>query len=177
VTLGAGGRRVGRVRRHELPERREQDADSAPREPERPPAESSVLQLQRTAGNRAVSALLARQPAPADAAPKPADSRKAAAMTVGLGADDEFVIPVDSMQWQYDKALVVSFDGENPAFPELHQAWGFGRRFETGFASTHGLMSRLTGVTITSMTYSTAGDEPVAVMGLLAEDVKHEPVK
>lgn len=156
--------------------RREQDTDAAPREPERPPAESTVLQLQRTAGNRAVSALLARQPAPADTAPKPADSKKAAQMTVGLGADDEFVIPVDTIQWQYEKAVTVSFGAGNPAVSDLYLAWEQGRRFATGFVSTRGQMARLTDVTIQSMSHVTTGDEPVAVMSLLAEDVKLEPV-
>ena len=136
-----------------------------------------MLDLQRTAGNRAVSALLARQPAPADAGPEPADSRKAATMTVGLGPDDEFVIPIDSMQWDKATRLVVFFGGDNPAIPDLHKAWLDGRRFETGFASTRALMSRLTGVTIESIQFSGAGGEPYATMILLADAVEHQPVK
>ncbi len=164
------------VRRHERPERRELDTDKGPRAPQKP-AESTVLELQRSAGNRAVSALLARQPEPADAAPKPAASKKAATMTVGLGADDEFVIPVDTMQWESEKRLFVTFDGDNPAVPGLHDAWGKHRVFETGFASTRGLMSRLTGVRIESMQHINSGDEPTAGMTLEADDVKQEPVK
>jgi len=124
-----------------------------------------------------VSALLARQPAPADAGPQPVDSRKAATMTVGLGEDDEFVIPVDYMQWQDEKSLVVGFGGDNPAVPHLHKAWMDGRHFETGFASTRGLMSRLAGVTIQSMQSANTGGEPLVTMTLVVDDVKHEPVK
>jgi hypothetical protein len=136
-----------------------------------------VLQLQRSAGNRAVSALLARQPAPADAGPKPADSRKAATMTVGLGEDDEFVIPVDSMQWQGEKLLIVSFGADNPATSDLQRASIGGRRFETGFASARTLMSRLTGVTIQGIQYTNTEGEMIASMILVVDDAKHEPVK
>ena len=65
-----------------------------PREPEElapetvRPAETGVLELQRAAGNRAVAAMLARQPT----------EEKAATMTAGLG-DDIGVIPIDSFSW------------------------------------------------------------------------------
>ena len=59
------------------------------REAEPLPAEAAVLGLQRAAGNRAVTALLARQPEP-----KPKKER-AATSTLGLG-DVSGVIPLDS---------------------------------------------------------------------------------
>ena len=52
-------------------------AAASPREPEPLPAEATVLGLQRTAGNRAVSSLLARQPRPGQ--------RKPSTSTLGLG--------------------------------------------------------------------------------------------
>ena len=53
-----------------------------------------MLGLQRAAGNRAVSALLARQPTPTDSGTK-AKKDKAATSTLGLG-EEIGVIPLDS---------------------------------------------------------------------------------
>jgi hypothetical protein len=69
--------------REHLP--REPEEEPLPREPE---VGAGVLELQRMVGNRAVAAMLSRQPT----------EEKAATMTAGLG-DDIGVIPLDSYSW------------------------------------------------------------------------------
>jgi len=68
-------------------ERLPQEPEEKPPEALRPP-ESGVLALQRLVGNRAVAAMLSRQPT----------EEKAATMTAGLG-DEIGVIPLDSYSW------------------------------------------------------------------------------
>ena len=162
------------MRRHEHDQRPTEPAPARPREAEAQPADA-LLALQRSAGNRAVSSLLARQPVPT--APKTGpETKKAATMTVGLG--EEFVIPVDSMQWDGKTKVTVIFD-TNPATSDLFGAYTDGKRFDTGFASTYSLMSRLTEVFISNMSFSGPGgpDEPLTVMTLEAKTVDHQPVK
>lgn len=68
--------------------------EDLPREPEElepetvRPAETGVLELQRAVGNRAVTAMLARQPT----------EEKASEATAGLG-DEIGVIPLESVSW------------------------------------------------------------------------------
>lgn len=141
------------MRRHDHAEPRREDRDPPRREPEPRPAEA-VLELQRSAGNRAVSALLARQPAPAEA--KPGKSR-AATSTLGLG-EDLGVIPVDSASLgQPDQDgnvhdLTVTFVN-NPAVPLIQQAMLSGKPIPEGFYSSTALKLVLEDIVITSMTF------------------------
>jgi hypothetical protein len=163
------------VRRHEPAERRDAAPAEVRREAEPQPVEA-LLALQTSAGNHAVTGMLARQPVPT--APKPADTKKAATMTVGLG--DEFVIPVDSMQWESETEVGVSFGSDNPATSALMHANASGKQFDTGFASTRALMSRLTDVVVSEFRIAVAtGDaaEDVAWMRLAAKAVDHQPVR
>ena len=162
------------MRRHEPADRRDTARGPSPGEPEPQPADT-LLALQRSAGNRAVSAMLARQPTPT--APKAKPDAKAATMTVGLG--EEFVIPVDSMSWEGDKAVSVVFDGTNPATPELLRAHQSGKHYETGFASTRALITKLSGVLVTEFRLSGVGDVPNSPvsMKLEAEEADHQPVE
>ena len=95
-------------------------------------------------------------------------------MTVGLG--DEFVIPVDSMQWAKEKEVRVYFDS-NPAASDLYRAFLEGKHFETGFASTYAMMSRLTDVIISEFQFSSPAQEEMVAMTLDAKSVEHEPVR
>src|SRR5687767_10384363 len=109
--------------------------------------------------------MLARQPLPAPTAPKAGpEQKKGATMTVGLR--DEFVIPVDSMQWKKETELAVFFEGTNPAAPDLYRAHLDGKHFETGFASTYALMSRLTDVIISGFMFSDTGPDQLVSMEL-----------
>ena len=163
------------MRRHEPATRRDAAPEEVPREAEPQPADT-LLALQRSAGNRAVSAILSRQPLPAPTAPKAGpEQKKGATMTVGLG--DEFVIPVDSMQWKKETELAVVFEGTNPAASDLYRAHLAGKHFETGFASTYALMSRLTDVMISGFMFSDTGPDQVVSLELEAKSVEHQPVK
>ena len=141
--------------RHEVPERREQ-ATAPPREAEPQPVDT-LLALQRSAGNRAVSAMLARQPAPADSEAKPKQAR-AATSTLGLG-EELGVIPLDTATWgQADEKgrlheLHVSFV-HNPAVPALAEAMMKGKSIPEGFYSSRGGKITLSSIVITSLTYS-----------------------
>ena len=163
------------MRRHEPGTRRDAAPGEVPREAEPRPAEA-LLALQRSAGNRAVAGMLARQPQPAPTAPKAGpEQKKGATMTVGLG--DELVIPVDSMQWKKETELAVVFESTNPAVSDLHRAHLGGKHFETGFASTYALMSRLTDVIISGFTFSDTGPDQMVSMELEAKSVDHQPVR
>ena len=56
-------------------------------------------------------------------------------MTVGLGADDGFVIPVDTMQWESEKRLFVAFD-RRPGGPRPTRRVGGRQGLRDRFAST-----------------------------------------
>ena len=113
---------------------REPEAQPLPREPE---PGAGVLELQRRVGNRAVSAMLARQPT----------EEKAATMTAGLG-DDIGVIPIDSFAWGstgtpgstgkgHEEVHEVSITfGLNAASPAISQAAAEGRPIPAAFIST-----------------------------------------
>jgi hypothetical protein len=138
------------VRRHEPAE--SQRATHPPlREAEPLPAEAAVLGLQRSAGNRAVSALLARQPR----------QDRAATSTVGLG-EEIGVIPLDSASLgTADRDgnvhdLNVTFVN-NAAVSKIQQAMLSGRPIPEGFYSSTGMKLVLHNVLITSMTFS---DDP-----------------
>jgi hypothetical protein len=147
------------VRRHDHAEPRREHRDRARREPEAQPAEA-VLELQRSAGNRAVSALLGRQPAPTPTDAKPSKER-AATSTLGLG-EDIGVIPLDSASLgQADRDgnvhdLHVTFVN-NPAVPQIQQAMLNGKPIPEGFYSSTSMKLTLHSIVITSMTFQ---DDP-----------------
>ena len=161
------------MRRHEHEQRRTEPAAS-PREPEPLPAEATVLGLQRTAGNRAVSSLLARQPSPA--------KERAATSTLGLG-DEIGVIPLDSASLgQADRDgnvhdLNVTF-ATNPALPKIQEAMLKSKPIPEGFYSSTSMKLTLTNIVITSMTFSDdpEGGQTVA-LGLNFSSSKFEPVR
>ena len=144
------------MHRHDHEQRRKEPATASPREPEPLPAEAAVLGLQRTAGNRAVSALLARQPAPADSGAKPKKDR-AATSTLGLG-EEIGVIPLDSASLgQADRDgqihdLNVTFVN-NPAVPQIQEAMLKGKPIPEGFYSSTSMKLTLHSIVITSMTF------------------------
>jgi len=145
------------VRRRDPLGPRREDEEAAERRSPESAAGASILELQRAAGNRAVSALLARQPAPADSRPKPSKDR-AATSTVGLG-DDIGVIPLDSASLgQADRDgrvqdLHVTFLN-NPAVPAIQAAMLSGKPISDGFYSSSSMKLDLESIVITSMTFS-----------------------
>ena len=162
------------MRRHDNEQRRTGPAPASPREPEPLPAEATVLGLQRTAGNRAVSSLLARQPSPA--------KERAATSTLGLG-EEIGVIPLDSASLgQADRDgnvhdLNVTFV-DNPALPKIQEAMLKSKPIPEGFYSSTSMKLTLTNIVITSMTFS---DDPeggqLVSLGLNFSASKFEPVR
>ena len=144
------------MRRHEPAESRSTAHHLPPREAE-PQPPHAVLALQRAAGNRAVSALLARQPTPTDSGAKPKQSR-AATSTVGLG-EEIGVIPLDSASLgQADRDgtvhdLHVTFVN-NEAVPKIHEAMLKSKPIPEGFYSSTSMKLVLHSIVITSMTFS-----------------------
>ena len=169
------------MRQHEPPERRRQEEERGERRGPEPPAEAAVLGLQRAAGNRAVSALLARQPAPADSRVPPTAER-GATMTLGLG-DDIGVIPLDSASWGDSRGgelheLHVSFVN-NPAVPKIQQAALNGTPIPSVFFSTTGSTSTMTEVLVTNISMNDSGDgsAPYVQIALDFKTVEHKPVR
>ena len=140
-----------------------------------------MLDLQRTAGNHAVSALLARQPAPADSRAPPAEER-GSTMTLGLG-DDIGVIPLDSASWGDSRGgelheLRVSFVN-NPAVPKIQQTALRGTSIPSVFFSTTGITSTMTEVVLTTISMNDSGDgsAPSIHLTLDFKTVEHKPVR
>ena len=118
--------------REQLP--REPEEEPLPREPE---LGAGVLELQRMVGNRAVSAMLSRQPT----------EEKAATMTAGLG-DEIGVIPIDSFSWggpgnpgsvgkgHADVHEVLISFGLNAAATQISLAVSEGKHIPSAFIST-----------------------------------------
>ena len=171
------------MRRHDHAEPRRGDRDEPRREPEAQPADA-VLELQRSAGNRAVSALLGRQPAPTptdSGGAKPSQSR-AATSTLGLG-DEIGVIPLDSASLGqadhdgYVHDLHVTFVN-NPAVPKLQQMMLNGRPIPEGFYSSTSMKLTLHDIVITSMTFH---DDPeggqIVSLSINFTASKFEPVR
>ena len=169
------------MRRHEHADQRREDRDPPRREAEAQPAEA-VLELQRSAGNRAVSALLGRQPAPTptDSNAKPKESR-AATSTLGLG-DDIGVIPLDSAslgqadQDGYVHDLHVTFVS-NPAVPQIQQAMLSGKTIPEGFYSSTSMKLLLKSIVITSMTFQDHEGEQIVSVSINFTASKFEPVR
>jgi hypothetical protein len=168
------------VRRFEHEPPRKEPATGT-RAPEPLPAESAVLQLQRAAGNRAVSALLARQPTPTDSGTKPKQER-AATSTLGLG-DEIGVIPLDSANLgQADRDgqvqdLHVTFVN-NPAVPKIQEAMLKGKPIPEGFYSSTSMKLSLKGIVLTAMTFN---EDPeggqIVSLSLNFTAMKFEPVR
>ena len=136
------------MRRHEHEQRRTDPATASPREPESLPAEATLLGLQRTAGNRAVRSLLARQPGPGQ--------RKPSTSTLGLG-EDIGVIPLESAnlgradQDGNIQEITVIFVG-NDLVPKLHEMHLKGTPVDEGFYSSVAMRLNLKGILISAMT-------------------------
>ena len=162
------------MRRHEHEQRRTDPATASPRDPEPLPAEAAVLGLQRSAGNRAVSTLLARQPSPA--------KERAATSTLGLG-DEIGVIPLDSASLgQADRDgnvhdLNVTFVN-NAAVTKIQEAMLKGKPIPEGFYSSTSMKLSLASIVFTSMTFS---DDPeggqIVSLGLNFTSSEFQPVR
>jgi hypothetical protein len=115
-------------------------------------AAADVLALQRTAGNHAVSRMLARQPSPKE--------DRAATMTAGLG-DDIGVIPIDAFGWPAGNPgavgsgestvheVTISFES-NAAAPAIAQYVAQGRPIPKAFISTQKVTFDLTDVVLSN---------------------------
>jgi hypothetical protein len=160
------------VRRHEHEQRRTDPAPASPREPEPLPAEATVLGLQRSAGNRAVSTLLARQPSPS--------RQRASTSTLGLG-DVIGVIPLESAQTgEADQDgnihdLTVTFVG-NAVVPKLNEMHAKGTPIDEGFYSSVAMKLTLKGIYITSMTVTDdqEGGGGIVTLTLNCASIVHE---
>jgi hypothetical protein len=163
------------VRPHEHDQRRTDPATARPREPEPPAAEATVLALQRSAGNRAVSGLLARQPSPS--------RQKAATSTLGLG-EVIGVIPLDSASiGEADRDgtihdLRVTFTG-NPMVPKLSEMYAKGTPVDEGFYSSVGMKLTLKGIVITAMTVAEdhEGGGEIVSLSLNCASIEHETAR
>ncbi len=167
------------MRRHDHAEPRREDREQTPRDPEPQPAEA-VLELQRSAGNRAVSALLGRQPAPT---PTDSGAKKERAATSTLGLGDEIgVIPLDSAslgQADHDgnvHDLHVTFVN-NPAVPQIQQAMLSGKPIPEGFYSSTSMKLLLKSIVITSMTFQDHEGEQIVSVSINFTASKFEPVR
>ena len=172
------------MRRHEPAEPRPAAHDPPPREAEPLPAEAAVLGLQRAAGNRAVSALLARQPSPtAPEAKPPKQESKAATSTLGLG-DELGVIPLEWASFvEADPdgnvhELNASFV-DNPAVPKIQAAMLHGKAIPEGFYSSTSMKVSLEDILITSMVSSSdpGADEQIYSISLHFMESKFERVR
>ena len=161
--------------RHDREQRRTDPAAASPREPEPLPAEATVLGLQRTAGNRAVSSLLARQPGPGQ--------RKPSTSTLGLG-EDIGVIPLESANLgRADQdgnlhEITVIFVG-NDLVPKLNEMFLKGAAIEEGFYSSTAMKLTLKGIMISGMTVTEDrehGGELVSLT-LNCTSIQHEPAR
>jgi hypothetical protein len=139
----------------------------------------SVLALQRAAGNRAVSALLSRQPDTGGGAGTavPVNEERGSSVTVGLG--DGIVIPLESYNWDLKASDLSIMFIDNPATTHLAQANIQGKHFATGFLSTVAMKSEMTDILVSSISYS-QGDgsaRPLVTVVLNFKTAEHNPVK
>jgi len=161
------------VRRHDPEQRRNDPAIASPREPELLPAESTVLGLQRAAGNRAVSSLLARQPGPGQRTPSTS--------TLGLG-EDIGVIPLESANLgRADQdgnvhEITVIFVG-NDLVPKLHEMFLKGATVEEGFYSSAAMKLTLKGIMISGMTVTEDREHGGEIVSLTLNCTSVQPEK
>ena len=161
--------------RHDREQRRNDPAAASPREPEPLPAEATVLALQRTAGNRAVSSLLARQPGPGQ--------RKPSTSTLGLG-EDIGVIPLESANvGRADQdgnlhEITVIFVG-NDLVPKLNEMFLKGTPVEEGFYSSAAMKLNLKGIMISGMTVTEDREHGGEIVSLTLNctSIQHEPAR
>jgi hypothetical protein len=134
---------------------REPEEEPLPRE-QKPAVD--LLHLQRSAGNRAVAAMLSRQPT----------EEKAATMTAGLG-DEIGVIPIDSFSWGspgnpgnvgkgHSEVHEVSISfGLNAAAAAVGQAAAEGKPIPAAFISTQKMTIDFTDVLLTNYSQDDRG--------------------
>ena len=126
--------------------------------------------MQRSAGNRAVGAMLARQPGPTAPKAPPKDEDRAATMTAGLG-DEIGVIPIDSFAWADGhvgpagragdagpRELTIEF-GPNPVVPQIAHAGTAGKFIGKAFVSTQTVTFDLDDTILTGFRQSGNGSD------------------
>ena len=154
-------------------DRRRHAAEDRERPPEPAPV-ASVLALQRAAGNRAVSGILARD----GKKDQPKEEERGSTMTLGLG--DFGVIPLESAAWRLKESELDVTMVESPLASKLQQAAATGRSFPSVFLSTWTMMSKMTEVYVSNfqLLASSGGEEQsIMVLSLNFKEVVHEPVK
>lgn len=131
-----------------------------------------MLALQRSAGNRAVSGILAR-----DGKDEPKKEERGSTMTLGLG--DLGVIPLESASWRQPESELDVSMVNNPLASKLQEASATGKHFASVFLSTWTMMSKMADVYITNFQLPTTsgGDDGIIVLSLNFKEVVHEPVK
>lgn len=161
------------MREHVRPDDRRRHAAEPRKRPAEPAPADSILALQRAAGNRAVSGLLAR-----DGTKDEPKEERGSTMTLGMG--DLGVIPLESASWrQKESELDVQFVS-NPLVVKLNESSVMGKRFSKVFLSTWTMMSKMDDVYISSfqMPAPTGGQrDQLVVMTVNFTEVVHEPVK
>jgi hypothetical protein len=161
------------VREHVRPDDRRRHAAEPRKRPTEPAPADSILALQRSAGNRAVSGILARD----GTKDEPKKEERGSTMTLGLG--DLGVIPLESASWrEKESELDVTFVN-SPLASKLQEAAAKGKPFPSVFLSTWTMMSKMADVYISNFQLPTSGGEeqPIMVLSLNFKEVAHEPVK
>jgi hypothetical protein len=149
------------MREHATPE--EQRERRARRPAAAPP--HPLLELQRTAGNRAVAGMLARQPQ-AEPAEAPA---KGGGYTLELG--DLGTIPVIALSWEQRRNEVVITSPTGDYLPRLMQAAAQGRPFPVVVLAAPGVRSTMREVIISSVQ---TGSGEVVTFTLNFKEIEHE---
>jgi hypothetical protein len=162
------------VREYVRPDDRRRDAAEPRKRPAEPAPADNILALQRIAGNRAVSGLLARDGNKNE--PKD-EEEKGSTQTLGLG--DEFgVIPLESANWELKRSELTVLFVENPLVSKLMEAHAKGKNFASVFLSTQRTMSRMASVYLSGVnTSNDPGRRRLVTMTLNFKEVTHEPVK
>jgi hypothetical protein len=155
------------VREYKHPDdalRRERAARRA--EPAQAPADA-MLALQRSAGNRAVSGMLAR-----DKAGEKAPEDTATSTTTQLG--DLGVIPLDSASWDANGKEVHIIFGQGPIVSAFMNAFAKGRPLDPAWVSSPVAKSTMTGALIASANVS---GESEGKAGLVSATINFEKVE
>ena len=131
-----------------------------------------MLALQRSAGNRAVSGMLAR-----DKTGEKAPEDTATSVTTQLG--DLGVIPLDSASWDANGKEVHIIFGQGPIVTAFMQAFTAGRPLNPAWVSSPVAKSTLTGALISSAHVSgeSGGKSGLVSATINFEKVEHDFVK